>query len=122
MANRRDPLKPADLALLIGLPIGFLIVFWLGIQSFLPDPPPPSGVRLLRQGSVETGMSIVQVEKKLPPPDSVIEKEDGGLIYLYRRTVFDNDLASEDAFVEFSADGIVTGIRFDRVGLPPPRE
>lgn len=117
-----DKPKPIDYAVMFGGPILFLLVAVMGIRSFLGPPPPVQVVQRLRDGAVKPGMTENEVLAAVGEPKGRIEKPDGGFAFRYQRSAWDsqrNTFLEEDAYIDFSAGGTVTGVTFD--SRVPPR-
>jgi hypothetical protein len=121
MAVRRRlrNLAPIDYAFLFGGPILFLLVAYFGLMAVIGPAPRPNPVRLLRNGAIPIGADADRVLHDLGPPNATEQKEDGSLVLHYLRTSMDSGtVSSDEALVDVSPDGHVTGIRFDR-STPP---
>jgi hypothetical protein len=115
--TRRAPL---DYLWLYGLPVAFVLVAWFGVMRLLP-PDHRSPLQLLHDGAIAVGDDQTKVEQVLHRAPSFIEtRAGGGITLVYRRTIYDNDLAMEDARVDLSASGKVEAIRYDRTSPPTP--
>lgn len=118
----RDKLKPLDYAVMFGGPIAFLVIFWLGVRFIGGPVPEASPVKKLRDGEIEIGAKIVDVQKELGRPSKVQEMADGSYRLIYTRTVFDPATKSDsldEAVIEFTPTGRVARIRFDTETTPP---
>lgn len=118
----RQKLQPIDYAVMFGGPIVFMLIFWLGVRLIIGPVPEASPVKRLREGEIQIGARLVDVDKKLGRPNKVVEKAGGGFQYIYTRTVYEEATKSDsldEAIVEFSPEGRVQSIRFDRSA--PPR-
>ncbi|MGV3618108.1 MAG: hypothetical protein ACO1SV_22510 [Fimbriimonas sp.] len=117
-----DKPKPIDYAVMFGGPILFLLIAFFGIRTFVGPPPPVQVVQRLRDGAVKVGMTEAEVLATVGEPKGTIEKSDGGFTYRYQRSAWDSARSTfleEDAYIEFSSSGTVTGINFD--SRVPPR-
>lgn len=117
-----DKPKPIDYLVMFGGPILFLLIAVAGIRSLMGPPPPVQVVQRLRDGAVKVGMTENEVLATVGQPKGRVEKSDGGFTYRYQRSAWDsqrNTLLEEDAYIEFSAGGSVTGVTFD--SRVPPR-
>ncbi len=115
---------PLEYGFLFGGPALFLLIAWALASSFIGPPPREATVKQIRQGAVKVGMSEADVLAKVGKPKGIIPKDDGGFTYRYQSSAWDPDRKSpleEDAYVEFSDSGSVSGISFDsRVPDPVP--
>lgn len=106
---------------MIGGPVLCLLIVWFGIHAIVGPSPRPNPVQLLRDGEVAIGAKAEEVTQKLGRPSRVQEQPDGGFLYIYTRTVFEQATGSDsldEATVEFTPGGRVQGIRFDRSAPP----
>jgi hypothetical protein len=120
--SKLDKPKPIDYAVMFGGPLIFLLIAFVGIRSFVGPPPPVPVVQRLRDGAVKPGMTEGEVLAAVGPPKGRLEKGDGGFAYRYQRSAWDSQRSTfleEDAYIDFSAGGTVTGITFD--SRVPPR-
>lgn len=121
----RAKLLPIDYAVLIGGPVVCLLIIWFGIHAILGPSPRPNPVALLREGAIAIGATADEVQHKLGRPSRVQEQEDGGFVYVYTRTVYEETTRSDsldEATVEFTPSGRVQGIRFDRSAPPAAKD
>lgn len=119
MRGQKGKLETLDYAFLFGMPVLFLLVAWFGLTSLLPKGPPPDPVKILRSGAVRAGMGPAEVRRLVGLPKATVDLGDGAFEYVYRRTIYDNDVSMDDAFVEFTSDARVRVVRFERVAGPP---
>lgn len=113
---RKEPLRPVDWAFLIGGPIVFLAIAWFGLQAIIGPPPPLPAVQRIQQGAIRIGMTEGEVIRAVGSPRSVAENEDGTYTFRYQRSRWNPDARiaiEEDAFVDFSPNGVVTAITFE---------
>lgn len=118
---QRSKLKLIDYVVMIGGPLAFLLIFWLGVRMIMGPITEPSPVKKLRDGEIAIGTPMAEVEKELGRPNQVVELPDGGFRFVYTRTVFEEQTRSDsldEAVVEFTPTGRVQSIRFDR-STPP---
>jgi outer membrane protein assembly factor BamE (lipoprotein component of BamABCDE complex) len=121
----RQKLQPIDYAVMFGGPIVFLLIFWIGVRLITGPVPEPSPVKKLREGEIQIGAKMTEVAEKLGRPNQVFELEDGRYRYIYTRTVYEVETKSDsldEAVVEFTSDGRVQSIRFDRSAPPKSPE
>jgi hypothetical protein len=115
-AQRSGPVldKPTalDYAVMFGGPLAFLILAILGIMWLLGPPPQPNPVRLLRDGAVRHGMTVVEVERRLGAPKAVLPR-DGGFTYRYQHGS-DRPFVEEDGYVDFDLRGMVVGFAVEQ--------
>lgn len=117
-----DKPKPIDYVVMFGGPLIFLVIAFFGIRSLVGPAPPTQVVQRLRDGAVKVGMTEAEVLSVAGEPKGRIEKSDGGFTFRYQRSAWDtqrNTFLEEDAYIEFSSAGTVTGITFD--SRVPPR-
>ncbi|MBC8066084.1 MAG: hypothetical protein H7Y17_14725 [Chlorobia bacterium] len=120
----RDKLKPLDYAVMFGGPIAFLVIFWLGVRLIAGPTPEASPVKKLRDGEIEIGAKMSDVQKELGRPSKVQEMADGSYRLVYTRTVFDPSTKGDsldEAVIEFTPTGRVARITFDSNTTPPPQ-
>jgi hypothetical protein len=114
-------LQPLDYAFMIGGPIAFFLIFWIGIRGIIGPVPDASPVKKLRDGEIAIGAKMTDVQKKLGKPSRVQEMEDGSYRFIYTRTVFEEATKSDsldEATIEFTSTGRVMRITFDRSEPP----
>lgn len=122
MKRQNDPLgKPTrfDYAVMIGGPLAFMLILWLGVNWIVGPPPAPRPVQKLKAGAVKPGMTPEQVRSQVGPPAGTVENADGSFTYRYQATGEDA-FQAEDAFVDFSASGRVVNVTFERTQVKPP--
>lgn len=120
---KKEKLKPFDYAVMFGGPIVFLLIFWLGVRAIIGPVPEASPVKKLRDGEIQIGAKMTDVEKELGRPSQAVELPDGGYRFTYTRTVLEQETRSDsldEAVVEFTPTGRVQSIRFDRSAPPSP--
>ena len=121
LPKRFENLKALDYAVLFGGPITFLLVAWFGLSALAGPAPRANPIKLLQDGAVTVGTPVNKAIEKLGKPTSIQEKEDGSYVLHYLRTSLDNaSLSSDEALIDVSEGGTVTGIRFDRSAPPLP--
>lgn len=101
---------------MFGGPILFLLIAFFGLRALVGPGPVESPVQKLRNGAVSVGMREDEVLSKIGRPKSATERPEGGFTYRYQRSSWDNQrstMLEEDAYVDFSAGGTVTGITFE---------
>jgi len=119
----RDKLKPFDYAVMFGGPIVFLLIFWIGVRAIIGPVPEASPVKKLRDGVIQIGAKMTDVQKELGRPNESTELPDGGYRFVYTRTVLEQETRSDsldEAVIEFTPTGRVQSIRFDRSAPPTP--
>jgi hypothetical protein len=122
-------LQPIDYAFLIGGPVAFLLVAFLGIRTLVGPDPRPDPIPLLREGKITAGMTAQQVLDKLGAPNSSVTNDDGSMQLRYTRTDWSGvtkernaTLAQDEGVVLIGPDGRVVTVRFERIPVPPPSE
>jgi hypothetical protein len=121
MMAQRPKLKAIDYVVMIGGPLIFLLIFWLGVRVIMGPVPEASPVKKLREGKIAIGSRMVDVEKELGRPNQVVELEDGGYRFVYTRTVYESQTRSDsldEAVVEFTPTGRVQKISFEQTTPP----
>jgi hypothetical protein len=106
---------------MVGGPIVFLLFAVLGILWLLGPAPPPNPVKLIKDGKVQAGMSMAEVQNAVGPPKSIESRSDGGFTWRYRHGTSE-PFVEEDAYVDFSSTGRVLSVTVERVTAPvaPP--
>ncbi len=122
MADRRK-LQPIDYLVMIGGPVIFMLIFWVGVRMILGPTPESNPVKKLRDGVIQIGAKMDDVQRELGRPKEAVELPDGGYRFVYTTTVFEEVTKSDsldEAIVEFTPTGRVQSIRFDRSAPPAP--
>lgn len=120
---KKEKLKPLDYAVMFGGPILFLLIFWIGVRAIIGPVPEASPVKKLRDGVIQIGAKMDDVQKELGRPSQSVELPDGGYRFTYTRTVLEQETRSDsldEAVVDFTPTGRVQSIRFDRSAPPSP--
>lgn len=123
--SARQKLGPVDYAFMIGGPLLFILIFWLGVRMILGPVPESSPVNKLRDGKIAIGATMDAVQKELGRPSRTQFLEDGSTLFVYTRTVYEASTRSDsldEAVVEFTPGGRVMNIRFERSTPPAPTE
>jgi hypothetical protein len=121
--SKGGKLTKLDYAVMIGGPILFFVIFWVGVRLIIGPIPEPSPVQKLRDGKIAIGASMTEVRNELGRPSRVQQLPDGGSLFVYTRTVYEEATRSDsldEATVEFTPGGRVQAIRFDRSAPPSP--
>lgn len=122
MKRQNDPLgKPTrlDYAVMIGGPLAFMLILWLGVNWIVGPAPPPRPLTKLKAGAIKNGMAVEQVLAEIGAPSGTVENADGSFTYRYQATGADA-FQAEDAFVDFSASGRVVNVTFEKTQVKPP--
>lgn len=119
----KEPLQPIDYAFMIGGPIVFLLIAWIGVMQLLGPAPAENPVAKLRRDVVKAGMPEAKVIELVGPPKGIEPLSNGGYSFRYQRSGWNQEqktLQEEDAYVDFTASGTVSSVNFDsREPLPP---
>lgn len=112
-------LRPIDWFAMIGMPILCALVLFFGLRAVIGPVPKASPVQKVKDGDIQTGMSVAKVLGILGRPKEIHTNPDGSSEFVYTRTVADPDLAIEAASIEFSEAGTVTSTRVERHAPSP---
>ena len=122
MASRQK-LTKLDYFVMIGGPVLFFVIFWIGVKLIIGPIPDPSPVQKLRDGRIAIGTRMIDAEKELGRPSRVQQLPDGGSLFVYTSTVYEEGTKSDsldEATIQFTPGGRVEAIRFDRSAPPAP--
>lgn len=122
MASKKpalDPPKPYDYFFIIGFPVIFLAIAVAGILWLLGPAPYKDPVTRIREGAVQIGFTREGVINAVGPPMEETSNPDGTFTLRYRRGT-EQPLVEEDAFLDFSADGFLMRINYERTRVPEP--
>jgi hypothetical protein len=116
-----DPPKPLDYFFIIGFPLIFLSIAVAGIFWLLGPAPHKDAVTRIREGAVQIGATREMAIQAVGPPMEETSNPDGSFTLRYRRGT-EEPLVEEDAFLDFTADGFLMRISYEksRVPIPPP--
>ena len=109
-------LAPIDYVVMIGGPAVFIVIAIIGVRSLLGTAPSTDPVKVLRDGTVSSGMSESEVLSKVGQPKATVTNTNGTTSFRYQHGTWDSErktFVEEDAYVDFDDTDHVSGVSFE---------